>query len=106
MRSRATLQKNTPVNNNSGGQKDVWSDVCSFRCRITQKKSQRSLEQEQPVNNKSYELFCRAQQKLIDNVSYDAQIIFNGEPYVINSFDLQEENKVHWYVMIICKNGS
>lgn len=105
MRSTAKLQTNAPVSNGSGGQKDVWSDVYTFRCRIRQNKSGRNIEQMQPVNNQTYEVICRFASIIRDSIGYDARIIYNNEVYTINSFDLVELNKKHWYKITMSKNG-
>lgn len=105
LRSTATLQKNIPINNVSGGQKDAWFNVCTFRCNIKQKRSQRTIEQMQPTNDQDYELICRSQVKLIDNLSYDARIVFNGRNYVIKSYNPKEINKRQWYILTICSHA-
>lgn len=105
MRSTATLQRNNPVNNDSGGQVDVWTNVCTFRCRIQQRRSFRTVEQMQPTNTKDFELVTRASLSLTMTLSYDCRIIFNGQPYAVKSYDLEQVNKRHWYQLIISKNG-
>lgn len=105
MRSTATLQKNTPANNSSGGKVDVWSNVCTFRCRIEQKSSRRTVEQMQPMNDKSFQLTCRAQRAITDSIGYDSRIMISGVAYAVKAYYLEKLNNAHWYTMTIAKNG-
>ncbi len=105
LRSIATLQRNAAVVDGAGGMIDSFIDVCTFRCNITQNKANRSIEQQQPVVNRSFKVICRSQALLTSNLNYDCRILFNDDQYAVNSFDQVDINKKHWYIITMSKNG-
>lgn len=102
LRHTATLQKNTPVANSSGGYTDNYTDVCTFRCRVREKSGSRQDAQGEIILQRQFELICRAQTAIV--IDQDSRITYNGASFSITNF--YEDNEIkHWLILTIVRNG-
>ena len=100
MRQVGTFQKNTAVNNTSGGQDDSYSDVCTCRGRFRQMKASKSLEQGEIVQNKGFEWVCRYQVAIANTLDADSAWVIGGQFYRISSWE-KVDQKPHWFRFIL-----
>ena len=98
MRQSGTLRKNNPVNNTSGGQSDNYSDVLTCRGRFRQRSANKSLEQGDIVQNKTFEWVCRFQAAIVLDV--DSAWVIGGVYYRITSWE-KVEQMPHFYKFIL-----
>ena len=98
MRQSGTLRKNNPVNNASGGQNDNYTDVLTCRGRFRQRSANKSLEQGDIVQNKSFEWIIRYQSAVVLDV--DSAWVIGGTYYRIASWE-KVDQMPHFYRFIL-----
>ena len=85
MKQVGTLRKNNPLNNTSGGQDDNYTDVLTCRGRFRQRSANKSLEQGDIVQNKTFEWICRFQTAI--DLDVDTAWVIGGVYYRIYSWE-------------------
>jgi len=88
-RSVVQFQRNTPVDNQSGGQDDAWNTFITTRGRLRKKTGRKDIERGTVQFDKEYELVCRYQSDILINA--DTRILVDGIPYRINDWEAQNE---------------
>lgn len=98
MRQSGTLRQNTPVDDQSGGQADHYTDVLTCRGRLRKMKGNKSLEDSDVVINKGYEWVCRFQSGIV--INKDTAWMIAGVFYRISDFEKVDEIN-HFYRFVI-----
>lgn len=98
MKQTGILRKNNPINNASGGQDDNYTDVLTCRGRFRQRSANKSLEQGDIVQNKSFEWICRYQAAIILDV--DSIWVIGGVSYRIAGWE-KVDQVPHLYRFIL-----
>jgi hypothetical protein len=92
LRQTGDFQINTPISNDSGGQGDSYSTVCTTRLYLYKERGGTNLLTGQIVYSKTYTIICRFQQAIINNINVDTQWLINGEVYMVS--DWEEVNEI------------
>lgn len=98
MKQVGTLRKNNPVANTTGGQYDGYTDVLTCRGRFRQRSANKSLEQGDIVQNKSFEWVVRWQGAIVIDV--DSAWVIGGVYYRIASWE-KVDQVPHFYRFIL-----
>lgn len=88
-RSIVQFQQNQPVDNESGGQDDVWTIIITTRGRLRKKNGYKDIELGSVQFNKDYELVCRYQSSILINP--DTRVLVDGKAYKINDWEMEQE---------------
>lgn len=98
MRQTGSFMKNNPTADTTGGQFDSYTVVCTCRGRLEQMRANKSLEQGEIVQNKSFEWICRYQAAIVLDADSAWQI--GAQFYRITSWELIDQIP-HWYRFVL-----
>ena len=102
MQFTGVLQKNTPVDDNAGGQTDLWTDVLTTRCSLEKETGRLQDGAGKMEYIKDYELVCRYQSAIV--IDADSRWVINGQAYKIMDYE-QVDMLPHFYTFKVIKDG-
>lgn len=102
MRQKGTFQSNTPIQNDSGGFADNFTDLYTCRGRLQPKTGMRRNESGQLVRNSGFEFVVRYTTQLVTN--FGTRVVIAGENYaILDSYLVDQSN--HFYCFILSNNA-
>lgn len=96
MRQSATFLINNPTVLGQG-QQDSYSSLLITRCRLRKKRGDRQMELGLISNQEFYEMVCRYDSVIEDNIRVDNKIIISGVQYSVTTWEKVQE-KINWYI--------
>lgn len=108
MRSTAIFKINTPTTNATAereaievkGLNDSYSTLLITRCRLRKQRGQRNLVTGEITNSQSFEMICRVQSGIDNNLRTDTKIDIGNFRYTIDTWEKVDEID-HWYKFIL-----
>lgn len=96
MRSVVKFEKNTPVDTDSGGQIDSYTELLTTYGHLKKKGGGRSQEEGDVFLNSTYELTCRFQTALDNQLNTSVRAVINNKFFTIHSFEQIDEKRFYY----------
>ena len=93
------FKTNTPTAQGAGA-KDSYSTLLTTRGRLRKLSGARAFSFGELTENSSYELITRYQQDIEDNIKMNMRIEIDGKAYTVDSFELNEEKKRYYTIIL------
>ena|SRR5581483_8017373 len=100
MRQVIKFQKNTPVDDDAGGQADNYGDLLTTRGKLRKSRGYRSLEAGETLLNSSYVLECRIQAALVTQIDQSLRVVCDNQVFTIVSCEqIDQKNFMYRFIL-------